>query len=189
MQERVRQRDFETEAFQKAAKANVKLKQIWGKRDKKKAVDDLVGVFYDPVIMFTSAWMDTLPEWIKPEITTQRLLHLIKHKDDMSTTEAQMATDIEAMAYMYPASLEFPLNYHWTQVYLYLTTKCLERTGKKIPDDVRVDKLRPDELRERFTLKSWLYKKRIEERKRRIRAEKLPTVQVEEKPDTQRSLF
>lgn len=189
MQQQAKQRDFETEAFEKAAKVNQEVKTAWGNREVKGAMQELIGVFYDPIIMFTSPWMDTLPDWIKPEITKDRLLHVLKHKDDLKSAEAQMATDIEVLAYMYPASLEFPLSYDWSQIYLYVTTKCMRAAGKVIPDDVAVEELRPDQLREFRTLKSWIYRKRVEERKRRIREEKLQPVQVDEKPDTQMSLF
>ncbi|MHC5214212.1 MAG: hypothetical protein ACYSOO_06470 [Planctomycetota bacterium] len=189
MAKAAKQLDFETEAFQKASKLNAEIKTVWGKREAQGGMRELVGVFYDPVIMFSSPWMDTLPEWIKPEITQQRLLHIIRHRGNFNSPEAQQATDIEAMAYMYPASLEFPLSHDWSQIYLYLTTKCLKESGRKVPDDVAVNELRPDEQRELSRLKSWIYRKRVDERKRRIREEKLQPVQVDEKPDTQRSLF
>lgn len=187
--QQAKQRDFETEAFQKASKINQNLKSVWGKREAQGAMDELVGVFYDPIVMFTSPWMDTLPDWIKPEITKQRLIHIIRNKGDLKSVEAQMATDIEALAYMYPASLEFPLSHEWSQIYLYLSTKCLREANKPVPEDVAVEKLADWEMRELLTLKSWIYRKRVEERKRRKRAEKLQPVQIEEKPDTQRSLF
>ncbi len=33
------------------------------------------------------------------------------------------STDSKALAYMYPASLAFPLNHDWTQIYLYLASE------------------------------------------------------------------
>ena len=31
-------------------------------------IEDLVGVFTDPLIVFPGGWGDTLPDWIKTEI-------------------------------------------------------------------------------------------------------------------------
>ena len=39
-----------------------------------KWIDDLVGAIADPIIVFPGGWMDTLPDWIKPQITLERLL-------------------------------------------------------------------------------------------------------------------
>jgi hypothetical protein len=39
-------------------------------------VDALVGALMDPIIVFTSPWMDTLPEWIKGEITDWTEIYL-----------------------------------------------------------------------------------------------------------------
>jgi hypothetical protein len=100
-----------------------------------------------------------------------------------------MATDIEALAYMYPATMEFPLNHEWAQIYFYLTTKCMDAAGKKIPDDLRCDNLDDYLMSQLCNLKHWIYKKRVNERKRRIRENRPPVVEVEEKPDTQLGLF
>ncbi|MFC1562750.1 hypothetical protein ACFL4Z_01720 [candidate division KSB1 bacterium] len=45
------------------------------------------------------------------------------------------ATDVEALAYLYTASLSQPLQNEYSEIYFYLTRKSLERQGKKeIPE-------------------------------------------------------
>jgi hypothetical protein len=58
----------------------------------------------------------------------------------------EYATDVEAMIYTMTASLAFPLNHHWTQIYVYLTKKYLLVWKKKKPEEL------PDFLRNEIKL-------------------------------------
>lgn len=135
-----------------------------GKLNKDDWVEAMVEVFTAPVIVYPSSWADTLPDWIKPEVTLQRLARLMKGDDGL-------ATDVEALAYMYPRALEAPLDHDWTQIYLYLGTKVmgsrLTSKGVGIPTDIKVEQLSPDQERELIGLKRW-----IRERQRKAVAEK-----------------
>jgi len=135
-----------------------------GKLNKDDWVEAMVEVFTAPLIVYPSGWADTLPDWIKPEITLQRLARLMKGDDDL-------ATDVEALAYMYPRALEAPLDHDWTQIYLYLGTKVmgsrLTSKGVGIPTDIKVEQLNPEQERELIGLKRW-----IRERQRKAVAEK-----------------
>jgi hypothetical protein len=55
-----------------------------------------------------------LPEWIKPAITMERLIENMKALKGETPT----GTEAEVLAYMYPRSLEAPLDSDWTQIYL-----------------------------------------------------------------------
>ena len=75
---------------------------------------------------------------------------------------------------MYPASLAFPLSDDWTQIYLYLASKVVpyHKKGTEMPDDIKVESLNDDQMRDLNRLKAWLYHKRITVRLDRERAER-----------------
>jgi len=139
-----------------------------------KGISDIVGVFTDPIIVYPGGgWENDLPEWIKPAITLERLVMNVKGL----TGEKMTATDAEALAYLYPACLSFPFDHDWTQIYLYLGYTVMSRHnpfGKEstFPNDIKVDKLTPDQERDLTRLKEWIYKKRVEARLERGRAER-----------------
>jgi hypothetical protein len=133
-------------------------------RTPEKAFENLVGVFTDPIIAYPSAWMDTIPDMIKEQVTIQRLIAAIAGDE--------MATDAEVAAYIYPRTLEAPIDHDWTQIYLYVTTKTCEMAHQEVPEDIRVTKLTDWEMNDLNDLKRWIYKKRIEARGGRRREEK-----------------
>ena len=91
------------------------------------------------------------------------------------------ACDEEALLYMSPLTLEHPISEQWTRIYLYLGTKCL---GPKLPEDVRQETLSQYDMAQLRDLKRWIYKKKIEARKARVRGEKAEKLEtVEAKPD------
>lgn len=85
------------------------------------------------MVVYPGGWHDTLPEWIKNEIHLQRLAQLmLKYK---GKEKENRATDVEALAYLYTASLSQPLPDEYSEIYFYLTRKSIEWQGKKeIPD-------------------------------------------------------
>jgi hypothetical protein len=103
-------------------------------REGRKQLDELVHALTDPIVLHRSPWADTLPEWVRGQIIMERMAALIKG-------DPGMATDAEAMAYIYPASLDAPLDHDWSEIYLYVSTKTMEKAGKTVPPDIRVDKL------------------------------------------------
>ncbi len=65
----------------------------------------------------------------------------------------------------------------WTQIYLYIATKVYEKwrtkeSGVTMPDDIQVESLRDDQVRDLNRLKAWLYQKRTDIRLERDRAER-----------------
>lgn len=138
-------------------------------------IEEMVGALTDPIIVFPSGWEDTMPEWMKRDIPLHRLAHLMKcAKGEAKWDEA---CDLEALMYLYPASLAAPMGEVWSRIYLYLGTKVM---GDKFPDDVREDSL-PDhyevELRD---LKRWIHRKKAAARRDRRRQAK-----AEEKLETE----
>lgn len=123
-----------------------------------KGISDIVGVFTDPIIVFPGGWGDTLPEWLKNSITLDRLvMNMRSLKGELPT-----GTDAEACAYLYTASLTAPMDSDWTQIYLYIAGKTYKQwnNNNAMPEDIAVESLRDDQIRDLNRLKAWLYHKR-----------------------------
>ena len=90
------------------------------------------------------------------------------------------ATDLEALLYMYPLTLEHPIDRDWTEIYLYLGTKCYV---EKFPQDIRHESLNSYQLGELRDLKRWIYRQRVKARKQRARGEKAEAKQEPVKYD------
>lgn len=135
-----------------------------------KAMGEIVGVFCDPIIVMPGGWGDSLPEWIKGAITLERLIENI----ESFKRGAMTATDAEACAYLFTASLTAPISHDWSQIYLYVTTKVYERyrakdSGVTMPEDIRVTELTRDQQYDLAQLKGWIYDRRERQRKERAR--------------------
>ena len=134
-----------------------------------KGISDIVGVFTDPILVFPGGWGDTLPEWLKETITLERLVMNMKALKG----EEMTGTDAEACAYLYTASLTAPMDSDWTQIYLYVSTKvCSQWKKTEMPEDIRVESLRDDQLRDLNRLKEWIYRQRVKVRQERARGER-----------------
>ncbi|MBA7659412.1 hypothetical protein ES703_67390 [subsurface metagenome] len=134
-----------------------------------KGISDIVGVFTDPILVFPGGWGDTLPDWIKSAITMERLMENIKALKGAEKT----GTDAEACAYLYTASLTAPMDRDWTNIYLYVAGKvCRQHKQAEVPEDILVESLDADQVRDLDRLKAWIYKKRIDARLEHDRAER-----------------
>ena len=138
-----------------------------------KGISEIVGVFTDPILVFPGGWGDSLPEWLKPAITIERLgMNMRELKGELPT-----GTDDKACAYLYTAYLSFSFDHDWTQIYLYIAGKAYSRwrqkeSGTEMPEDIRVETLNDDQMRDLNRLKAWLYRKRTQVREERERAER-----------------
>ena len=133
-----------------------------------KQIDNLVGALMDPIIVMPGGWGDSLPDWIKGAIQIERLLQLMKGEE--------MATDAEACAYLYTASLTNPIDRDWTQVYLYVAGKVVSQNkGTEIPEDIKVDSLDDYQMGLLRDLKRWIWDRIVKVRQERRRAEKAQT--------------
>jgi hypothetical protein len=81
-----------------------------------------------PVILHRSPWAETLPTWVIPAIYADRAELIAQEVRDGMVGE--LATSLEVMAYMYPATMDAPLSYEWVQVYLYCGQQALAKHGK-----------------------------------------------------------
>jgi len=132
-------------------------------------IDDLVGTLTDPIIVYPGGWGDSLPEWLKNAITLERLT------ENMKTTKGELSTgtDAEACAYLNTASLTMPMDYDWSQIYLYVAGKTYTRWYKsEMPDDIRIESLTDQQTDDLNRLKEWLYRQRTTARQETERAER-----------------
>ena len=138
-------------------------------RTVEKGISDMVGVFTDPILVFPGGWGEDLPEWLKNAITLERLEMNMRALKG----EEMAGTDAEACAYLWTASLTQPMDHDWTQIYLYIAGKTYTRWKKtEVPEDIRVESLRDDQMADLNRLKEWLYRRRTEVRLERERAER-----------------
>ena len=137
-------------------------------RDFEKGISDIVGVFTDPIIAWPGGWMDTIPEKVKEQITIERLVMCMR----VNKGEEPTGTDAEALAYMYPRTMEAPMDSDWTDIYLYLGTKVMAGAGTEMPEDIRKDTLNDYQMSKLKHLKDWIYQQRIKVRLERDRAER-----------------
>ena len=85
-----------------------------------------------------------------------------------------MACDLEALIYLYPASLAAPMGEQWTRVYLYLGTMCY---GASFPEDIKRETLDQYDMAQLGDLKRWIRKKKVEARKLKKQGDKVKAVQ------------
>jgi len=137
-------------------------------RDFEKGISDIVGVFTDPIIAWPGGWMDTIPEKVKQQITIERLIMCMR----AAKGEEPTGTDAEALAYMYPRTMEAPLDRDWVDIYLYLGTKVMAGAGTEMPEDIRKDSLDDYLMGKLNHLKAWIYQQRLRARLDRDRSEK-----------------
>jgi hypothetical protein len=130
-------------------------------------IEEMVGALFDPLIVWPSSWADDLPDWIKKELPLHRLAHLMLCSQGKA--EWDEACDLEAMAYMFPRTLDSPLSESWSNIYIYLGTKVM---GDKMPQDIRHETLTDYQMRELRDLKRFIYNSKVKARKERHRQEK-----------------
>jgi len=134
-----------------------------------KGISDLVGALTDPIIVFPGGWGDTLPDWLKNAITLERLAMNMRALKG----EEMTGTDAEACAYLMTAALTQPMDHDWGRIYLHVASKTYSRWRKnEVPDDIRVESLTDEQMRDLNRLKEWLYRKRTDIRLERDRAER-----------------
>jgi len=132
-------------------------------KDTDKWIEDLAGALFDPIIVVPGGWGESLPDWIRPAIKEERLI------ENMQTIAGKepTATDAEAVAYLYTASLTAAISESWARIYIYIAGKVMARHMKaELPDDIKVDTLNEYDQKELDHLKAWIYQKRLKARKR-----------------------
>ena len=138
-----------------------------------KGISDIVGALTDPIIVFPGGWGDTLPDWLKTAITLERLAMNMRALKG----EEMTGTDAEACAYLYTASLTAPMDHDWTQIYFHVSGKVYggwrsKDSGVEVPEDIQVESLTKDQEGDLNHLKEWIYRRRVQARLEKDRAER-----------------
>lgn len=81
-----------------------------------------------PTILHRSPWADTLPNWLLEAIHRDRLEVILLEHDEARVGE--VATPTEVMAYMYPATMDAPMQRDWVEVYLWAGNDVLTRYNR-----------------------------------------------------------
>ena len=131
-------------------------------------IDDLVGALCDPIIVYPSGWQDTLPDWIKPQITLERLIMNMKVIKEGGVPVG----DTEALAYIYPRTMEAPMSEQWYRIYMYVFNQAMKVKKTEVPEDLKSEKLSDYDMQELNHLKDWIYQQRVKHRKEKARGER-----------------
>lgn len=153
------------------AAASVKEPEIEPKvmeRHDDKWIGDIVGVFCDPIIVYPSGWQDTLPDWIKSQITLERLIMNVKVLKEGGVPVG----DTEVLAYIYPRTLEAPMSEQWTRIYMYVFNQAMKFKKTEVPEDLKVEALSDWDMHQLNDLKRWIYDRRVKHRKEKERGER-----------------
>ncbi len=93
-------------------------------------VAKLMTIVKPTIVTANPDWGETIPEWLIERIRIQRF---VEHFKELKGEKIKEASDEEAFAYLYTASLVVPLREEWVRIYLYLGYKIApERMKEKI---------------------------------------------------------
>lgn len=111
-----------------------------------------------PILVANEEW--SLPEDLRSAVKQERMINSLLNivKKDMDYTD--LVGDAEVVAYLMPASQTYSLSHNWTQIYLYCSTRYLQKSKKEIPNNIKVEKLTENQMRDLNHLKNWIFEKR-----------------------------
>lgn len=156
-------------------------------KSNKKRSDDFVFNFMDcltsPIIVFKSAWQDTIPEDIFKNIKLSRLL--------CSMQQEEMASLTETLAYIMPRTYEAPMPAEWVNIYTWLGLQYAIQF-KNVDQLNAMTEIAQNEISEYEmallnNLRRWIYNKR-----RKALKDKLKSTEKSDKkilPKNQKVLF
>ncbi|MBD1862372.1 MULTISPECIES: hypothetical protein [Trichocoleus] len=81
-----------------------------------------------PTVLHRSPWADTLPNWLPEAIHRDRFESILSEHDEGLV--GNLATPTEVMAYMYPATMDAPMQRDWVEVYLWAGNDVLTRHNR-----------------------------------------------------------
>ena len=126
------------------------------KKDKSDFVFDFMDCLASPIIVFKSAWQDTIPKDILGRIKLSRII--------CSMTKEKMASLTEILAYIMPRTYEAPMPTEWVNIYTWLGLQYAKQS-KNNGQIEAMKEIAPKELSdyEKGLLKNlrvWIYEKR-----------------------------
>ena len=87
------------------------------------------------LVVADSGWAEAIPEWIKEEIRSDRLINgLIELGSGKKIDYDKAICDAEVVAYLYTAGLRGPMSTEFTNIYLYLSSKLMKKRNMDLPE-------------------------------------------------------
>ena len=166
----------------KVSKREPVLKKQSRKAAQKDFVFDLMDCLTSPTIVFSSAWKDAVPAETLSNIKLDRM------RCRMAGEE--MASMTEVVAYMMPRTFESPLTHEWVNIYLWAGGQYAQTFGGSNKSQAMAE-IAPESLSDyeqslMNDLRRWIYKKRREALKAKMKAE----INGQPKPENlQKDLF
>lgn len=153
------------------------------KKQSKDFVFDFMDCLTSPIIVFKSAWQNSIPPEILGNIKISRLLCAMKQE--------QMASLTETLAYMMPRTFEAPMPTEWVNIYTWLGLQYAMQFKKKeqlkAMTEIAPKELSDYELGLLNHLRQWLYEKRRVTLKTILK--KVEKSKSDDLPELQESLF
>ncbi len=111
-----------------------------------------------PIITYPS-YADFIPESLKQRIIRSRV--------EFALSGEKTATDAEVVLYLMGASLCFPLDSDWANIYFYTVSNVFAAEGVEVPSDIPVSEINSYQRSQLDHLKGWLYQKSMKNSKKR----------------------
>lgn len=112
------------------------------------------------LIVADIGWAETIPDWLKKEVESERMINGFVDVLDKGIKEVG---DAEACLYLYTLNLKQPVSHEIGNIYIYLASKLCKKRGIKLESFMEQkvkDGLDSDEERELRILKQELWTKR-----------------------------
>lgn len=122
-------------------------------------IQEIVGIFKDPVILYPGGWEDTLPPRVWDKIRMERFIQQMRAKGK----KIEESTDAEALAYLYSVTLVGPIGDDWAKIYMWLGRDLLPEGVPR--EHFVVNELNSDQQRQLDDLKRWIQRKKVSGRK------------------------
>lgn len=137
------------------------------------AVFDIIDALTAPILTFSESWADTIPSRLLNLVSIERMAGIIKRHT--------YATDVECVIYIYTRTLEAPMPSDWTDIYTHLSCKVCERHfNENHWEEVNAPKELTDWLISQLNqLRNFIFVKRREVVKQRLRQEKVDNNNIE----------
>ncbi len=156
-------------------------------KSNKKRTNDFVFNFMDcltsPIIVFKSAWQDTIPKDILKNIKLSRLL--------CSMQQEEMASLTETLVYIMPRTYEAPMPTEWVNIYTWLGLQYAGQFKNKeqlnAMTEIAPSKLSEYEMGLLNNLRRWIYDKRRKALKDKLKNAEKSEIKI--LPEKQKELF
>lgn len=130
------------------------------------SIFDILDALNAPILTFSHLWADTIPNRLLKQVAMARMFSLMKGQ--------QTATDVECVIYIYTRTLEAPMDNDWVDIYTHLSCRVLETNfneerWKEVGAPRKLTEWQQQKL---SGLRQFIYKKRREVVKQRLKAEK-----------------